>query len=122
MYLKAQINGKREIDHNEISFYLKGVYITVFIPFHFKLLVIEKRLVHSQLSATIMEDSVASLLTISPNHGRVEYYWEKRTYSNEWKRLEVPPWTCLLYVTIPSQYRCTVEQSTVEFDVKGNAF
>ena len=69
-----------------------------------------------------MEDSVASLLTISPNHGRVEYYWEKRTYSNEWrKKLEVPPWTCLLYVTIPSQYRCTVEQSTVEFDVKGNA-
>ena len=81
----------------------------------------EKKLVHSQLTLTLNETSAAPLLVISPNHGKVEYKWEKRvsSFMNEWKSIEVPPWTCLVYATTPAQYRCAVDSSAVVFNVKG---
>ena len=84
-----------------------------------EILVIEEQLVHSRLAVSIMEDSVASLLTILPNNGKVEYHWEKGPFLMIGKKIEVQPWTCLLYVDSPSHHRCTVERFTVVFNVKG---
>ena len=53
------------------------VYVTTFMC----IILSEKRLVHSELSVTLPKDSAASLLVISPDHGKVEYKWEKRVSS-----------------------------------------
>lgn len=79
----------------------------------------ETRLVHSETSLELAENGSVPLLVISPSHGNVKYKWEQRTsFMGEWKMVKVPPWTCLLYVTLANQYRCTVETSTILFDVK----
>jgi hypothetical protein len=58
----------------------------------------EKRLVHSKTTLKL-EKSPQALLVISPNHGRVQYKWEwKRAYMTDWKAVDVPSWTCLLYI------------------------
>ena len=81
----------------------------------------EKRIVHNKQHLTLPENAAIPLLVISPNHGNVMYKWEKRvpSFFGEWKTIEVPPWTCLLYVNNATQYRCTVETSFITFDVKG---
>ena len=78
----------------------------------------ESRIIHSS-QQVILENAVTPLLVVSPKHGSVEYKWERKVSftSNEWKTIEVPSWTCLLYVTSAAQYRCTVELSTIIFDV-----
>lgn len=79
----------------------------------------EKRLVHSKTTLKL-EKSPQALLVISPNHGRVQYKWEwKHAYMTDWKAVDVPSWTCLLYIDTAGQYRCTVEDSTVLFHVQG---
>ena len=40
-------------------------------------------------------------------------------YMDDWKNVDVPSWTYLLYVDTTGQYRCTVEDSTVLFHVQG---
>ena len=65
----------------------------------------ETRLVHSQTSLELAENGPLPLLVIFPNHGNVKYKWEQRTCCiGEWEMVEVPPWTCLLYVMLANQY------------------
>ena len=54
------------------------------------------------------------LLVLSPNHGkRVSYKWEKRNAkSTVWESIQVPAYTCLLYVDDPGDYSCTVDEET----------
>ena len=75
---------------------------------------------HSKTSVELIENATTPLLVISPGHGNVKYKWEQKThFMGDWQTIEVPPWTCLLYVTSANQYRCTVETSSILFDVKG---
>ena len=60
------------------------------------------------------------LVVIAPDHGRVVYTWEeKHPHDSSWKKIDVPSYTCLLYVDTTMQYRCCVDDKTVVFDVKG---
>lgn len=59
------------------------------------------------------------LVVIVPNHGRAIYTWEKKPHDGSWKKIDVPSYTCLLYVDTTMQYRCSVDDKTVVFDVKG---
>lgn len=88
---------------------------------HIVMSLTEKQLVHTKKHLTLIDNVAVPLLVISPNHGNVEYKWEKKVSSflDEWKSIELPPWTCLLYATTATQYRCIVETSVVAFDVKG---
>ena len=53
--------------------------------------------------------------------GKVEYKWEyKSIYIDKWNVIQVPSYTCLLYVDTARKYRYTVERRTVLFDVKGS--
>ena len=62
----------------------------------------------------------ASLLVVSPSHGKTEYKWEYQSiYASKWTLIEVPSYTCLLFVATARKYRCTVEGKTVLFNVKG---
>ena len=75
---------------------------------------------HSKTSVELEKNATTPLLVISPGHGNMKYKWEQKTcLMGDWQKIEVPPWTCLLYVTSANQYRCTVETSSVLFDVKG---
>ena len=79
----------------------------------------EKRIVHSRTSLQLGKSPV-SLIVISPHHGSVPYKWEwKRIYMEDWKVIDVPSWTCLLCADSTGQYRCTVEDSTIVFHVRG---
>ena len=81
--------------------------------------ILEKRLIHSPVTP-ILEKSPIPLLVVSPNHGKVEYKWEyKSQYTDKWTKVEVPPYTCLLYVDTPRKYSCTVNEEIIIFDVKG---
>ena len=39
--------------------------------------------------------------------------------ANKWNLIEVPYYTCLLFVDTARNYRCTVEGKTILFSVKG---
>ena len=60
-------------------------------------------------------------MEMSSINGKGRYIlWETgKLLMGDWETINVPPWTCLLYVTSANQYRCTVEASSVLFDVKG---
>lgn len=67
-----------------------------------------------------LEEGVVLLLLVSSKHGKVEYKWEKkRRWMDDWNLMKVPSYTCLMYVDTAAQYRCTVENKTIEFNVKG---
>jgi hypothetical protein len=59
------------------------------------------------------------LLVLSPNHGRdVSYKWERRNaISSVWELIQVPVYTCLLFVDDPGDYRCTVCEEIYYFIV-----
>ena len=83
----------------------------------------EKVLVHSKTDI-IMEKSCmwppVPLVVIVPNHGRVVYTWEKKhPHDSSWKKIDVPSYTCALHVDTTMQYRCSVDDKTVVFNVKG---
>ena len=66
-----------------------------------------------------MEKPPTALLVVSPKHGETAYKWErKRLYMDGWDNIDVPPYTCLLYVDVARQYRCTVEGRSVVFNVQ----
>ena len=120
LYLQAQLKSKTEILREEISFFVKGIYtLSAYINTVSCGHLIEHRLIHSTQHLTLHENAATPLLVISPKHGSVEYKWKKKVsfLSNEWRTIEVPSWTCLLYVTTATQYRCTVESSMITFDV-----
>ena len=58
------------------------------------------------------------LLVLSPNHGEVTYFWEKKGVG-VWESLCAPSDTCILYTNSPGCYQCTVEEKVFEFEVKG---
>ena len=59
------------------------------------------------------------LVVIDPNHGMAIYTWEKKQlHDNNWKKIDVPSYTCLLYVDTTMQYRCSVNDKIVVFNVK----
>ena len=37
----------------------------------------------------------------------------------DWNAVSVPTWTCLLYVDVPGEYKCTVDGSNILFHVQG---
>ena len=48
----------------------------------------------------------------------VLYQWQKKSCTmEEWEDMAVPPNTCLLYVDTAQQYRCTVEEKSVAFNL-----
>lgn len=60
------------------------------------------------------------LVVIDPDHGTAIYIWEKKyPHDNSWKKIDAPSYTCLLYVDTTMQYRCSVNDKTVVFNVKG---
>ena len=76
-------------------------------------------MVHS-LRDMSLEEGVVPLLVVSPKHGSVEYKWEKkRQWMDDCNLMKVPSYTFLIYVDTAAQYRCTVESTTIEFNVKG---
>lgn len=77
-----------------------------------------EKIVHSPTTLTI-DDHPSALLVLSPRHGSISYKWERKGYSDEWSVVDVPGWTCLLYIDLPGSYRCTVEDNVVQFCVKG---
>ena len=79
----------------------------------------EKKLIHS-LTTFTMDKSPAALLVVSPNHGTVAYQWQyKSICSDVWTAINVPSYTCLLYVNTARKYRCMVDDKIILFDVKG---
>ena len=82
-------------------------------------LLTEKKVLRS-LSVVTMTKPPAALLVVSPSHGKAKYRWEyKSIYVDKWNLIEVPWYTCLLFVDTARKYRCTVEGQMVVFDVKG---
>lgn len=74
---------------------------------------------HSTTTVT-MKSQPCALLVLSPRHGSVHYKWERKVYMHdEWSKVDVPGWTCLLYADTHGSYRCTVEDDVVHFCVKG---
>ena len=60
----------------------------------------------------------ATLLILMPEHGSVSYKWERRNErAGVWQLIEVPPYTCLLYVDLPGDYRCQVGERKFYFIV-----
>ena len=48
----------------------------------------------------------SQLLILVPDHGHVRYKWERHNKrAGVWDLIEVPPYTCLLYVDQPGDYR-----------------
>ena len=107
---------------NNINFVTRGMYylhdlVDTVVQF------LEKVLVHSQ-TEIVMEKSCMwppiPLVVIDPNHGTAIYTWEKKQpHDNSWKKIDVPSHTCLLYVDTTMQYRCSVDDKVVVFNVKG---
>ena len=55
----------------------------------------------------------ATLLLLAPDHGHVTYKWERRNErAGIWEPIEVPPYTCLLYVDQAGDYRCQMGGGT----------
>ena len=119
MYLKTMTDCNQcEIEIGNLKYYLKGTMskLSAKLSVH---IIIEKRLIHSPVTP-ILKKSPIPLLVVSPNHGKVEYKWEcKSHYTEKWTKVEVPPYTCLLHVDTPCKYRCTVNEESITFDVKG---
>ena len=123
IYLKAELDTTADVIRDKITFSLKGDYFNTMQLNNMKsvmsLSFSETRLVHSETSLELAENASVPLLVISPSHGKVKYKWEQRkSFMGDWEVVKVPHWTCLLYVTSANQYRCTVETSTIIFDVK----
>lgn len=78
----------------------------------------EKRVVHGE--TTLMLDTTpVPVFTISPNHGKIGYKWEKkRLLSPDWICIDVPERTCLLFVDEPGKYRSSFENESIVFEVK----
>ena len=54
------------------------------------------------------------LVVIDPNHGTAIHIWEKKQpCDSSWKKIDVPSYTCLLYVDTTMQYRCSVNDKIV---------
>ena len=82
-YLKLQSRffGCSEVDICSISFNVKGMILTsIWSVSSCFLLLAEKRVVHSQ-AEHLLGKKPAVLCVISPNHGDVEYVWEKAVSS-----------------------------------------
>ena len=78
----------------------------------------EKRVVHGERSLLLNKTPVP-LFAISPNHGKVEYRWEmKRFLSPDWAPIDLPKWTCLLFVDEVGKYRCNFESTAIVFEVE----
>ncbi len=46
--------------------------------------------------------------------GKVEYQWEmKRFLSPDWAPIDLPKWTCLLFVDEVGKYRCNFESTAI---------
>ena len=65
--------------------------------------------------------SVATLLLISPDHGRVEYNWQRKK-ELDWDSIDSPKDTCVLYVKDCGLYRCTVANKHYFFEVRGEIY
>ena len=60
------------------------------------------------------------LVVIDPNHGTAIYTWErKQPHDNNWNKIDIPSYTYLLYVDTTMQYRCSVDDKTIVFNIKG---
>ena len=60
----------------------------------------------------------ATLLLLAPDHGHVMYKWERRNErAGIWEPIEVPPYTCLLYVDQTGDYRCQMGGGNFYFAV-----
>ena len=59
----------------------------------------------------------ATLLVLSPNHGRDKYAWEWQDLSSRWVQILVPSHTCLPYASNPGKYRCIVQEEMFTFTV-----
>ena len=59
------------------------------------------------------------LLVLSPNHGKdVSYKWERQNAESAmWEPIQVPVYTCLLFVNDPGDYRCIVCEEIYYFIV-----
>ena len=60
----------------------------------------------------------ATLLLLAPDHGHVTYKWERRNArAGVWELIDVPPFTCLLYVDQPGDYMCQMGGENFYFNV-----
>ena len=121
--------NQSEIEIENLNYYLKGIYNVephAMLISKCTCMLTEKRLIHSSVTSIIEKSRVPlPLLVVSPNHGKVKYKWEyKSRYNDKWTRVEAPPYTCLLIVDTPRQYRCTVDEfeEFILFDVKGKHY
>ncbi len=60
-----------------------------------------------------------TLYVVSPNHGKSEYHWKRKSvFSQDWTLINVPAWTCLLRVNESGNYRCSFDDMSISFEVK----
>lgn len=83
----------------------------------------EKRIVRSRKSQYLdpCDSKYVSLLLLSPDHGSVQYQWEKKG-RHEWESIDVSNSTCVLYVKSCGIYKCTVAGEAHLFEVGGKTF
>lgn len=62
----------------------------------------------------------ATLVVISPKHGKLDYVWEKKGVE-EIDDVFFPYNTSVLYVQSAGVYQCTIGGETIEFKVQGIA-
>lgn len=76
-------------------------------------------IVHGKRKLSLMK-TPTPLFVLSPNHGKTEYLWERKGNRGlEWTKIDVPSHTCLLYVDVAGEYKCTVESISINFHVQG---
>ena len=77
----------------------------------------EKRPIRSRPQEVINSSTdYASLFVLSPDHGKVNYTWEKKG-DWAWEMIDIPPNTCIVYVNSSRRYRCSVGDDHYYFDV-----
>lgn len=121
VYVKARVS-KSPVPAKDIMFSVKGEVVDVTVQLLMLHVCIktyaEKRVVHGQTSL-VLDSTPVPVFAISPNHGKVEYQWEKkRVFSPNWAPIDVPKWTCILFVEELGSYRCTFENHSFVFEVK----
>ena len=60
----------------------------------------------------------ATLVVISPEHGRLDYVWEKKGVEGM-DDTYLPYNTSVLYVQSTGLYQCTIGEECIEFKVQG---
>lgn len=79
-------------------------------------MIAERRVVLSERTQSLDNLKCAHLLVVSPDHGSVEYRWERKDVL-EWVHVKVPSDTCLLYARCQGMYRCLVAGDVYNFEV-----